>query len=83
MKKQQRYAYNALKKLGAPVFERSDEPDTFGMSSEMENSYEWIDYYGEFRGGYPWISPEAEEVLSKYGLFFEWENPGCVFAYEV
>lgn len=84
MKRQQRYAYNALKKMGAPVFERSDNPDTFGLSAEDYGTDElsWADYYGEFRGGYPWVDPRAEEIVEKYGLHFEWENAGCLFVYD-
>lgn len=37
-----------------------------------------LDYYGEFRGGYPYIHPKIEEWAKTNGFFLEWENPGCV-----
>lgn len=39
---------------------------------------EALDYYGEFRGGYPWIHPELESWAAKNGFFWEWENPGTI-----
>lgn len=33
-----------------------------------------VDYYGEFRGGYPWIAPELEEWAKSQGGYWEWEN---------
>ena len=45
MKKQYRYAYNALKKLGVPVYERSDLNGRFNISAEDAESYKWCDYY--------------------------------------
>lgn len=41
-----------------------------------------VDYYGEFRGGYPWIAPELVEWAEKKGLYWEWENPGCIVLVE-
>ena len=81
MKRNARNAYNALKKMGVPVFEREDLP-YFGISAEDEESYRFLDYWGEYRGGFPWISEEVEAVLSKYRLFAEWENPGAVGVYD-
>jgi hypothetical protein len=37
-----------------------------------------IDYYGEFRGGYPWANPKLESYLEKNGLRYEWDNPGAI-----
>jgi len=39
------------------------------------------DYYGEFRGGFPWIHPELEAIAEKHGLYWEWENPGAIQLY--
>ena len=39
------------------------------------------DYYGEFRGGYPWIDPKLEAYAEQNGLTLDWENPGCVEVY--
>jgi len=40
------------------------------------------DYYGEFRGGYPWINPKLEDLAKKYDLHWEWEHPGAIGLYE-
>jgi hypothetical protein len=34
------------------------------------------DYYGEYRGGYPWIDPKLEKYCEDNDLFVEWENVG-------
>jgi hypothetical protein len=43
-----------------------------------ENGSGLIDYYGEFRGGYPWIDPRLEEYAEKNGYYWEWVNPGYI-----
>lgn len=40
------------------------------------------DYYGEFRGGYPYIHPTLEAWAKKRGMYWEWENPGCIMLVE-
>jgi hypothetical protein len=37
-----------------------------------------VDYYGEFRGGYPWIHPNLEAWAKKKGGYWEWENPEAI-----
>jgi len=60
------------------------EPITFWrdgklfISLEHEYSYLVGDYYGEHRGGYPWIAPEVEKKAGKLGLFIDWVNPGVL-----
>ena len=39
------------------------------------------DYYGEFRGGYPWIHPDLEKAVEEIGFQIEWYDPGTLFAY--
>lgn len=39
------------------------------------------DYYGEFRGGYPWIHPDLEEAVKEIGYRIEWWDPGTLVAY--
>lgn len=77
-------AFNELKKLGCPVFERSDEVGRFLISAEHPESYRWADYYayadGRWKGEN--TSPLLEEVLRKYKLYAEWENPGCLIVFE-
>lgn len=82
MKRNARTAFNALKRIGAPVFERLDVA-YFGISAEHENSHEYLDYYGEYRGGYPWISDKVTAILEAHGLYAEWENAGCVIIYDI
>lgn len=45
-----------------------------------EDGYMFIDYYGEFRGGYPWIDPRIEEVAKAHvdGGYWDWDNPGSI-----
>lgn len=81
MKRRQRLAYTKLKKMGAPVRERSDLPDTFYLSAEENDTRTWAEYYYGLEG-YPYVDPDVEEVVRSYGLFLEWENPGCLVAYD-
>jgi hypothetical protein len=81
MKRNARNAMNELQKLGVPVFERADIK-YFGISAEDSESYKWLDYYGEFRGGFTWVNEQLEEVLHKHGLFAEWENAACMIVYD-
>ena len=37
-----------------------------------------IDYYGEYRGGYPYIDPKLEAWATKKKGYWEWENPGSI-----
>jgi hypothetical protein len=43
-----------------------------------EDGLNWCDYYGEFSGGYPFIDPVLEKFAADHGMFWEWENPGCI-----
>lgn len=83
MKRDNRKAYNELKKMGVPVFERIDRPETFLISAEEVNSYEWLDYHEGWR--IPnWefgVSDQITKVLDKHDLYCEWENPACVIIY--
>ena len=84
MKRNARTALNQLIKIGAPVFDRSDV-DYFVISAENNVDKIWADYYGESRGGLgglPFVCPEIESVLVANGLFAEWENAGCLIAYD-
>jgi hypothetical protein len=37
------------------------------------------DYYGEFRGGYPWIHPNLEAFAKSKNMFWDWVNPGQIY----
>ena len=84
MKKQYRYAYNALKKLGVPVYIRDDMDGRFQISAEEPDSYKWCDYYdGDRHDGWCFgVNPVVDKVLAKYGLHSEWINAGELGVYE-
>ena len=75
-------AFNELKKLGCPVFNRSDYADGFFISAEDETSYLWADWYNTYSWDGERTNPKIAEVLAKYKLFAEWENPGCLSVWE-
>ena len=39
------------------------------------------DYYGEFRGGFPWINEKLKEAVEGMGYLIEWHDPGTLIAY--
>jgi hypothetical protein len=49
MKREFRYAYEALKKLGVPVYVRDDMDGRFQISAEESESDQWCDYYQYMR----------------------------------
>lgn len=62
-----------------PVGEAAFESDGLVyVSAEHAHTAGWIDYYGEFRGGYPVIPEELEAYAEKIGGYWEWQNPGCI-----
>jgi len=84
MRANYRRAFNALQKIGVPVFVHSDAEDRFDISAEEANSYQFVDYYDGYRMP-DWefgVSPEIINVLRKYGLFAEWMNPGHLRVFE-
>lgn len=64
-------------------FTKADDGQIY-ISAEHEVSYLFADYYGEFRGGYPWINPKLEEGLKAigFGYYLEWVNPGQLVVVE-
>ena len=97
MKAQERKCFEALVKIGAPVFLRSDLPDTFGVSGEgyfgscpvpkdkQDEDRIWVDYYNAAHingdGSCPGVCKEICDIVDEHGLYLEWENPACLFAY--
>jgi hypothetical protein len=87
MKKNMRYAYNALKKIGAPVIDHGEE--NFMISAENNVKTLWADYYA-MGDGYTCgdqlddfgVNKKINAILDKYGLFAEWQNPGCLNVHE-
>ncbi len=59
---------------------RVNEEGVLQLSAEEGDGL--LDYYGESRGGYPYIHPELEEWAASEGCFFEWVNPGIVTMHE-
>lgn len=47
-----------------------------------EHGDDAADYYGEFRGGYPWINPKLEKLAKEVGGYWEWVDPGSIALYE-
>tara|TARA_R110000824_G_scaffold295047_2_gene483438 strand:+ start:500 stop:763 length:264 start_codon:yes stop_codon:yes gene_type:complete len=86
MKKNARSAFNALKKIGAPVFEGGDWGGEYFIVSGEDNVKEiWADYWQEFGGpglddfG---VSLKINKILDKNDLFGEWINPGVLGVYD-
>lgn len=82
MKRNVRKAFTQLKNMGVPVVEIKEGNAYFLVSAEDTESYKWLDYYGEFRGGYPWVNPELEKVVAQHSLELQWQNPGCMGVYD-
>ena len=83
MQRNYRTAFNALKKMGAPVIEGGyDGEDTFRISAEDNVSYTWADYYqmtdGDGTGYLMGVSNRINNILDKNGLYAEWINPGVL-----
>ena len=83
MTRNHRLAFNALKKIGAPVYERCDI-ENFQISAESNSDYIWADYYeGDYLDGYEFgVSPKITKTLAKYGLHAEWINAGELGVYD-
>jgi hypothetical protein len=88
MKRNHRLAFNALKKIGAPVYERSDienfQISAEGIYGEYDRDTIWADYY-DGRNLPDWdfgINPLITDTLRKYGLHAEWINAGEIGVYE-
>ena len=83
MKKHYRKAFNALKKIGAPVIEGGDQgEDTFRISAE-DNTDEktWADYH-DLGFGHHGVCDEITNILKENALFAEWINPGVLGVYD-
>ena len=83
MKRKYIKAFNALTKLGVPVYVRDDMDGRFQISAEDPESYKWCDYYEGNRSDWVFgVNPQVEGTLAKYGLFSEWINPGELGVYK-
>lgn len=83
MKRNYRNAVKALEKIGAPVIDHGG--DEIYISAESNIETVWADYYA-MGDGYTCggqlddfgVNKKIGAILSKYGLFAEWQNPGCL-----
>lgn len=84
MKANYRKAFNALKKMGVPVYVHVDAPKHFDISAEDPNSDEFVNYFDGYLFD-DWVfgvCPQVYEVLRKNGLFAEWVNPAHLRVFE-
>lgn len=58
------------------------ESVAFYPDSEFDFALPVCDYYGEHRGGYPWIHPLIEKKAEQMGLLLEWQNPAYLIICE-
>ena len=70
-----KHVFQDEQKVFPTVFERDGK-----LIVSAEDGGYFADYYGEYRGGYSWIDPRLEEAAKKLGMYWEWENPGCIVA---
>lgn len=83
MKQNARLAFNALKKIGAPVLDTDREGCHFRISGEDNGDETWADYYdGHYLGWDFGVNPKIEAILEKHDLMCEWENPGVLGVYD-
>ena len=68
---------------GVQVRARFDVDDELLIIDGCDSRY--ADYYGEFRGDYPWVHPELEKWAQERDLIIDWYDPGtlCVGVSEV
>ena len=84
MKRKYIKAYNALKKLGVPVYVRDDMDGRFQISAEEPDSFKWLDYHDGYRIP-DWsfgVHPKIDNILHNCGLHAEWINAGELGVYE-
>lgn len=71
-----------MKFIGSDLVEVLEKPYSFIRDDRLfisgENGDNACDYYGEFRGGFPYINPILEDFAAKNGGYFDWENPACI-----
>lgn len=81
-------AFEALKKIGAPVHHLGEGWSgnaLFSISGESNYPEMWADYYNEYQLSFLddfGVNEKINEVLKKYKLYAEWYNPGVLEVYE-
>lgn len=83
MKRNLRNAYNAMKKIGAPVYDHGED-DTFVISAEENYEDLWADYYEGYRifNNQHMVNDKLAAILDKYGLWCEWYDCGSLRVYQ-
>ena len=76
-----RKAFNALKKMGVPVYVREDMDGRFQISAECAESERWVSYYACPESWVFGVHPKLDHTLREHGLFAEWINPGELGVY--
>ena len=93
MKRNARTAFNALKKIGAPVRETDSHGAHFSISAEENYDETWADFYegpslervDETTGEILWafgVNPKIHNILKANGLYCEWWNAGVLGVYD-
>ena len=81
-------AFEALKKIGAPVHHLGEGwsgDALFSISGESNYDEMWADYYNEYQLSFLddfGVNEKINKVLNKYKLYAEWYNPGVLEVYE-
>jgi len=87
LKRNERKAFNELKKLGAPVIERPDGDQDGAFVSSGEENYDviWAQYWRNGEGELDdfGVNKKINAILAANGLFAEWINPGFVGVNEI
>lgn len=64
------------------TFLRPEEPNRVRISAEHKYSHLFLDYYADYRGGYPWIHPALLKWAEDHKGYWEWDNPSSIAFYE-
>lgn len=67
---------------GLDLVEVEVEPYSFIRDGNLfvstENGDDAGDYYGEYRGGFPWINPKLEDWARERNSYWEWQDGGTL-----
>ncbi len=69
--------------FGEAILGHNEYGGLITLSTERGIEEQVADYYGEFRGGYPWISSKLEKIAKQAGAYWEWINPAMISLYEL
>jgi hypothetical protein len=67
--------------LTCHAFTRADSPNILRISGEHADSQMFIDYYGEYAGGYSFIHGSLLKWATDNGGYWEWEDPSNIAFY--